>query len=74
VIIPDDRASEPISDDSNYEKLAYGVIGGIEFRSSGETFVELRYNYNLTSFDNYGYPYRDDTIFHGIVMSVGFLF
>jgi opacity protein-like surface antigen len=74
VITADDRDSEPIRDDSFYKELAYGVVGGVELRTSNETFVEVRYNYNLTSLDNYGYPFQDDTVFHGIVASVGFLF
>lgn len=74
LIGPDDRDSNPISDDSMYRELAYGVVGGIEFRTEEEVFVEIRYNYNLTSFDDYGFPWKDDTVFHGVVASVGFLF
>ncbi|MBN1836962.1 MAG: PorT family protein [Spirochaetales bacterium] len=74
VIAPDYRDSEPLTDDSGYGTLAYGVVGGIEYHSTDEVVLEARYNYNLTSFDNYGYPFRDDTVFHGVILSVGFLF
>jgi opacity protein-like surface antigen len=74
IIVPGDRESEPISDDSVFKELAYGVVGGVEFKLDKETFLEVRYNYNLTSFDNFGYPWDDDTVFHGIIASVGFLF
>jgi hypothetical protein len=49
-------------------------VGGIELRAKNGVFFELRYNYNLTSFDNYGYPYLDDTIFRGVIVSVGYYF
>jgi opacity protein-like surface antigen len=74
LIAPDYRDSEPIDDDSGYKTLAYGIVGGFEYRSTDEVFLEIRYNYNLTSFDNYGYPYQDDTVFRGVMASVGFLF
>jgi hypothetical protein len=72
--IQGDSESEPMTDDSFYKDLAYGIVGGVELRAKNGAFIEVRYNYNLTSLDNYGYPYLDDTIFRGVIASVGLYF
>jgi opacity protein-like surface antigen len=74
LIGPSDRESDPIVDDSFYKELAFAVIGGIEFRLSEEVVVDIRYNYNLTSFDDYGSPWENDTVFRGIIAGMGLLF
>ena len=61
IISPGDRESDPTVDDSFYTRFAYGVVGGIEYRVEDEIVLDFRYNYNLTSFDDFGSsPYAAD--------------
>ncbi len=74
IISPDDRDSDPVTNDSVFKRYAFAVVGGIEFRTSDEVLLDIRYNYNLDSLDDYGGSWEDDTVFHGVIASVGFLF
>jgi hypothetical protein len=73
-ISPDDRESDPVLDDSFFSRLAYGVVGGIEFRVDDEIIMDIRYNYNLTSFDDFGTSWENDTIFQSVIAGIGFIF
>ena len=74
LITPDDREDEPIADDSGYKRIACAVVGGIVYRGGGGIFLDLRYHFTLTSFDDFDAPWENDTLFHGVIASVGYLF
>jgi hypothetical protein len=74
IISSDDRDSDPVLDDSVFSRWAYGVVGGIEYRIDDEVLIDIRYNYNLTSFDDFGSSWENDTIFQSAIATVGFIF
>ena len=57
-----------------YETRLWGGRGDRVQEQRREVFLDVRYNYNLTSLDDFGASFENDTIFHGVIASVGFLF
>jgi hypothetical protein len=57
----------------DYRRLAWAAVGGLDFRHySGRLMIGLdaRFNWNFTSFDDYGAPFKDDTRVPGGRVSV----